>query len=149
MKIRNKVIISVFNNQEVLLAQGYDPVRDFKFYIPVGGGVEFGEKLYDAAKRELFEELGIKTKHLEFVNFHECFFSFNGIPEHEIIYHYICHIDGERRKTLPSEGVESNGECFRIDWFSKSTLETIKESIVPPEIFEEIKRNLSKTNRIS
>jgi len=53
----------------VLLSEGYDPIRKFQFYIPVGGGVEFRERLQDAAARELFEELGLKDQTLEFLNF--------------------------------------------------------------------------------
>lgn len=142
MKIRTKVIISVFNNRDVLLAEGYDPARDFKFFIPVGGGVEFGEKLRDAAKRELFEELGIENSQLKFVGFHECLFSFNGTPEHEIIYHFACDIDHVERSKLPSLGTESNGQTFPIRWFSKTNLESIEQNIVPPEIYGEIRKRL-------
>ena len=45
MKIRTKVIISLINQGQVLLSEGYDRVRDIQFYIPVGGGVEFGERM--------------------------------------------------------------------------------------------------------
>ncbi len=138
MKIRDKVIISLINQGQVLLSEGYDRVRDIQFYIPVGGGVEFGETLDKAAKRELFEELGVKDQELKFANFHESLFEFNGIPEHEIMFHYACHIENSVRASLPAEGVESNGEYFKITWFTREELATIRENLVPPLIYDEI-----------
>ena len=138
MRIRNKVIISVVNRQEVLLSEGYDPVRDFRFYIPVGGGVEFGETIHAAAKRELFEELGIRDQSLAFIEFHESFFEFNGTQEHEIMFHFVCHISDEQRNLLAPTGIESSGEQFPIAWHSRGSLESIKKSLVPPEIFHDL-----------
>ncbi|QDU00292.1 NUDIX hydrolase [Gimesia aquarii] len=143
MKIRTKVIISLINRKQVLLSEGYDSVRDFKFYIPVGGGVEFGEMLYVAAKRELSEELGVKDQELEFINFHESLFEFNGIPEHEIMFHYVCHIEDIVRESLPSEGIESNGERFKVVWFSQEELDVVQKNIVPPSVYNEIRKELS------
>ena len=34
----------------MLFTEGYDSVQDFKFYCPVGGGVEFGETVHAAAE---------------------------------------------------------------------------------------------------
>ncbi|MCH9656108.1 MAG: NUDIX domain-containing protein [Planctomycetes bacterium] len=138
MKIRTKVIISLINQGQVLLSEGYDRVRDIQFYIPVGGGVEFGERLEKAAKRELFEELGVKDQELKFANFHESLFEFQGIPEHEIMFHYVCHIDNSVRASLPAEGVESNGECFKIGWFTREALSAIQKKIVPPSVYNDI-----------
>lgn len=143
MQIRAKVIISLINQEQVLLSEAYDPVRDFKFYIPVGGGVEFGEVLYDAAKRELSEELGITGHELEFCNFHESFFEFQGTPEHEIMFHYVCRIGDSVRKSLPSAGTESNGERFRVAWFSREELNAVRDQVVPPLIYNDIWKELS------
>ena len=142
MKIRAKVIISLINQKQVLLSEGYDPVRDFRFYIPVGGGVEFGETLEAAAKRELSEELGVTGHELEFLNFHESLFEFQGIPEHEIMFHYLCAIDVAVRETLPETGTESDGEPFQISWLSRIELDAVREKIVPPLIFDDLSSRL-------
>lgn len=138
MQIRNKVIISLIHGGQVLLSEGYDPIRKFQFYIPVGGGVEFRETLQEAAARELFEELGVSDQRLEFLNFHETLFEFNGVPEHEIMYHYLCHISEEVKADLPAEGIESDGASFKITWFAGEDLASIRDGLVPPTIYDDL-----------
>ncbi len=142
MQIRVKVIISVTNNGQVLLAEGYDPVRDLRFLIPVGGGVEFGEKLEDAAQRELKEEMGINSDNLIFLGFSDNRFTFTGVLAHELIFHYLCPISDQARADLPTHGTESDGEPFRVQWYSKDDLDCHKKSIVPPEAYEQIHSRL-------
>lgn len=46
----------------VLLLNGFDPARpDDPFWFTIGGAVEAGETLQQAAARELFEEVGIRA----------------------------------------------------------------------------------------
>lgn len=40
--IRAKSVCLFRHNGRILLAEGYDPGKDEHYYIPVGGGVEFG-----------------------------------------------------------------------------------------------------------
>jgi len=38
------IAICVFRHKNhILVAEGYDPVKDEYFYRPLGGGIEFGE----------------------------------------------------------------------------------------------------------
>ena len=142
--IRCKVIVSVYNRGDVLLSSGYDPVRDFRYYIPVGGGVEFGERLIDAASRELAEEIGLCDVPLDFIGFHESHFVFAGVPEHEIMLHYACHINDEARAGLPAQGVESNGDLFDLHWLSADALEDVCDGVVPPTAYDELQSGIAK-----
>lgn len=138
MRIRPKVMVSVINAKQVLLSELYDPGRDLTLYLPVGGGVEFRERLYDAAARELLEELGIDGISLDYCSYSENMFEFDGVPAHELVFHYFAHINDETRNNLPAYGTESDGERFDISWYSVGELLEIKSSIVPPSIFDEI-----------
>jgi 8-oxo-dGTP pyrophosphatase MutT (NUDIX family) len=115
----------------------YDPGREITLHLPVGGGVEFREPIYDAAKRELQEELGITSK-LEYCSFSENFFEFDGIPTHEIVFHFLARIDDDTRRSLPEHGTESDGVPFPIRWYSVKELYEIREFVVPESVFDEI-----------
>ena len=142
MRIRNKVIISILNNGEILLSEGYDPVRDFKFYIPIGGGVEFGESIQEAADRELREEIGLESHELKFEDFYESFFEFKGKKEHEVMFHYSCIVSDKTRISIPTAGEESDGEVIPLIWLSKPKLAALKESIIPQGIYDALCRKL-------
>jgi 8-oxo-dGTP pyrophosphatase MutT (NUDIX family) len=138
MNVRTKVVVSVINSGEALLSKIYDPKRDVPIYIPVGGGVEFRESLYAAARRELYEEISVISDDLIFCSFSENFFHFDGKPEHEIVYHYITRIDDTTRANLADHGTESDGTLFPIKWYSRSELEKIRDAVVPKAIYPEI-----------
>jgi 8-oxo-dGTP pyrophosphatase MutT (NUDIX family) len=143
MSPRTKVIISLINSGQVLLAKNFDPTKRRYFYLPIGGGVEFREYLEDAARREVKEEVGLAVDDLEFKGFTENHFEFDGIPEHEIVYHYLTRINDDTRAALPVHGTESNGEAFPIAWYSSSALDDICDSVVPPGLYEQLVAELS------
>lgn len=120
------------------MSEGVDPVREIPFYIPVGGGVEFGETLLEAANRELSEELGVTGQDLEFLNFHEFIFEYDGRPEHEIMFHYLCEIDELTKEAMPETGTESDGSPFSIGWLSRTDLKAVRDQLVPPLIFDDL-----------
>ena len=58
--IRAKAVCLFRRDSQILLSEGYDPAKDEKYLIPVGGGIEFGEKAEEAAIRETLEEIGVQ-----------------------------------------------------------------------------------------
>ena len=142
MAIRVKVIISIYCGSEVLLSEAVDPLTGSRYVIPVGGGVEFGESLYEAAQRELAEEVGLDNVPLEFAGFHESRFVFNGVPEHEIMFHYRCVITPAMRAELPQHATESDGTSLSLHWFSRTSLEQVRDTLVPTGIFSELTAGL-------
>ena len=48
----------------VLVAPGFDHVKGQRFYRPLGGEVEFGERAEEAARREIQEEIGAEVEDL-------------------------------------------------------------------------------------
>lgn len=82
------IALCVFrNNNRILVAKGYDPVKKQTFYRPLGGRIEFGEWSHETVCRELMEEISVEVKpdSLKYLGTLENIFIFNGIPGHEIV----------------------------------------------------------------
>jgi len=89
-RIRVIVLGLIKNGDRILLAEGYDPVKQETFYRALGGGVDFGETCYDALKREFQEELQAELINIKYLECIENLFVFNGKNGHEIIQLYQC-----------------------------------------------------------
>jgi NADH pyrophosphatase NudC (nudix superfamily) len=113
------IAICVFRqNNHILVAEGYDPVKKQSFYRPLGGGIEFGEYSEQTIHREMMEEIGAEVCGLKYLGTLENIFVFNGIPGHEIVQVY----DGELKDTGLYEQAEIFGqeadiqESFQAIW---------------------------------
>ncbi|PAX48308.1 NUDIX hydrolase [Brunnivagina elsteri] len=78
------------NGDKIFVSEGYDPVKQEKFYRAMGGGVDFGETSFEAVKREFQEEIQAELKNIRYIGCLENLFTFNGKPGHEIIQLYEC-----------------------------------------------------------
>jgi len=66
-QIRLLVLGLIRSGDRILLAQGYDPVKQETFYRALGGGVDFGESSYDALKREFQEEIKTELTNIKYL----------------------------------------------------------------------------------
>ena len=83
------IAICVFRNKDrILVFEGIDPDNGGIFYRPLGGGIEFGERSEDAARRELKEEINAEVEELKYLGTLENIFVFNENPYHEIVQVY-------------------------------------------------------------
>ena len=84
------IAIVVFRRGDgaILVAPGFDRVKDQRFYRPLGGEIEFGELAEDAARREIREELGAEMDDVRFVGVFENIFTFLGHDGHEHVWVY-------------------------------------------------------------
>ena len=55
--IRAKSVCVFRHQHKVLLTECFDPAKNQHYLMPIGGGVDFGEKSSDAAIREVREEI--------------------------------------------------------------------------------------------
>lgn len=118
-QIRPIAICVFLKNNKILVAEGYDPVKDEHFYRPLGGGIEFGESSKDTICRELMEEVNLEVDEasLRYLGAVENIFMFNGTPGHEIVLIY----DGALKEPEVYEqatllGKEANGEDVCAVW---------------------------------
>ncbi len=77
------------NNGKILVAKGFDDVKNKHFYRVVGGTVEFSETAEQGIRREVQEELNSDLENLELVDVIENIFTFQGKQGHEIVFLYI------------------------------------------------------------
>jgi len=61
------------------------------YYLP-GGGIEIGERIEDALRREVREETGIEVEVGNFAHFHEDFFYYDPANRayHSLLFYYFC-----------------------------------------------------------
>jgi 8-oxo-dGTP pyrophosphatase MutT (NUDIX family) len=138
-RIRPLAICVFRHNNHILVAEGYDPVKDEYFYRPLGGGIEFGETSMETICRELMEELDVEVdrQSLTYLGTVENIFHFNGMPGHEIvlIYDGILKESGlyDREMIL---GKEVNGEEIRAVWKNLDEFGEGKSILYPTGLLE-------------
>lgn len=139
-RIRPLAICVFRKDHRILVAEGYDLVKEEYFYRPLGGAIEFGETSVDTVCRELMEELNVEVdkESLKFLGAVENIFYFNGDPGHEIVLIY----DGafkeprlyEQALILGNE-VEIN-ETFKAMWKNIDEFGEGKSILYPTGLLE-------------
>jgi ADP-ribose pyrophosphatase YjhB (NUDIX family) len=82
------LVVFLRSDGAILVAPGFDKVKEQRFYRPLGGEIEFGELAEDAARREIREELGAEIEILKLLGVFENIFSFLGRNGHEHVWVY-------------------------------------------------------------
>jgi 8-oxo-dGTP pyrophosphatase MutT (NUDIX family) len=138
-RIRPLAICVFRHHDRILVAEGYDSVKDKYFYRPLGGGIEFGEPSVETICRELMEELNVEVdrESLKYLGAVENIFYFNGIPGHEIVLIY----DGDLKESGLYEqalitGKEVNGEEFQAMWKNIAEFGEGKSILYPTGLIE-------------
>lgn len=72
-------------NGRILVVEVYDTVKAERFYVPLGGRIEFGEYGQQTIRRELREELNAEVADLRLLGFVENVFTYEGRAGHEIV----------------------------------------------------------------
>jgi ADP-ribose pyrophosphatase YjhB (NUDIX family) len=101
----------------LLCAEGFDTVKQQRFYRPLGGGVEFGETAAEAVARELREETGMALEVRANLGAVENLFTYQGHPGHEVVFELVCvpAPDYEPSDLAPILGDEG-GMAFTARW---------------------------------
>lgn len=131
--IRVKVICLFEQQAQFLLAEGYDSTKNQHYLMPVGGGVEFGERCEDAIRREVLEEIGLEIQNLRLLKVLENVFTFDGIAGHEIVFVYQADLAAPLSQL---RGVESNGAEFNLRWLTRHQIDTLGWPVFPEGLLD-------------
>ena len=138
-RIRPLAICVFRYNDRILVAEGYDSVKDQYFYRPLGGGIEFGEPSVETICRELMEELKVDVDKdsLRYLGAVENIFTFNGTSGHEIVLIY----DGALKESGLYEqavilGQAANGEDIHAVWKDLDEFRDGKSILYPTGLIE-------------
>lgn len=74
------------DGDRILVAPGFDRVKDERYYRPLGGAVEFGERAVDALRREIREEIGAEIVAPVRLGVLENLFTCDGRAGHEVVF---------------------------------------------------------------
>ncbi|UAA38958.1 NAD(+) diphosphatase [Paraneptunicella aestuarii] len=104
------IIVAIRDGERILLAQGRNHKNEM--HSTLAGFVESGESLEEAVHREVFEEVGVKVKNLEY-------FSSQPWPfPHSLMVGFLAEYD--------SGDIQVDGdEILRADWFTADNLPNI------------------------
>lgn len=120
-KIRIRVCGICEKNDKFLLINHKALTFNDIFWTAPGGGVEFGESIEHALKREFFEETGLETTVDNFLGIFE--FIENGFHAIELFYK-VKVIGGDEK--LGSDPEMENNIFNEMKWMSKSEISNLK-----------------------
>ncbi|OTG67978.1 hypothetical protein B9T25_08360 [Acinetobacter sp. ANC 4470] len=133
--IRAKAVCLFRHDDRVLLAQAFDPKKNEHYLMPIGGGVEFGERAVEAIQREVMEEIQQQICNVQLHQIFENIFTFDGQQGHEIVFVYSADFVSQAVYNMSELcGVESNGACYTAAWYSQTQLDILNDPIYPDGI---------------
>lgn len=118
------IAICVFRRPDgrILVAPGYDSVKEQRFYRPLGGEIDFGERAEETVRREILEETGSQIEDVRLLGVFENIFTYLGAQGHELVWAFEARLKDaslyERDVVMCDEG----GSAFEAHW-------------VPPDVF--------------
>jgi 8-oxo-dGTP pyrophosphatase MutT (NUDIX family) len=121
----------------VLMLHGWDPARpEHTYWFTVGGGVEPGESLLEAAMREAFEETGLRLAAGEFVGpvrTDTVSFPFDGKWFSQEQAFFVARADGTDVDLSRLDEIEQ-GCIDEARWWSVAALDSTAERFYPPDL---------------
>jgi len=115
--VRVKAVCVFGHEGRILAIDGFDPTKRDRFWVPIGGRVEFGETSRHAITREVNEELSADVSDLVLLGVLENIFTFDGGNGHEIVFVYDGQLaDQSIYERTSVSGLEDNGQQFIARW---------------------------------
>jgi 8-oxo-dGTP pyrophosphatase MutT (NUDIX family) len=130
--IRVVALAIILSGDRLLVFEGTDRATRRKFYRPLGGGVEFGERGVEALVREIREELGADLGIVRYLGTLENLFRVDGRQGHEIVLLYeTTFADAGLYEQEEMEAMEDDGSRHRVTWLALDDCRTGRAWLVP------------------
>lgn len=140
-RIRVLALAVFWRGDEILVMEGYDPLKRETFYRPLGGGVEFGEHIIDALHREMREEIGAAIKDVRLLQVMENLFVFDGAHGHEIVWMHAAALVDPAFYARDEIVINENGACGRALWKPLSEFAAGRTILYPNGLLELLQAN--------
>jgi ADP-ribose pyrophosphatase YjhB (NUDIX family) len=132
--------ICVFRRDDgaILVAPGFDPVKQQRFYRPLGGEIEFGERAEDAVRREIREELGAEITDVRLLSVSENIFTYLGAEGHELVWTFearFADVSFYEREAVECREGES---AFEAHWVPLEAFTSGETLLFPEGLLEAI-----------
>lgn len=135
-KVRVRASGLLLEEGKLLLVKLTSPATGKDIWMPPGGGVEPGESLKDALKREFVEETGLQIQVEDLVHINE----FIEGPYHALeFFFFVKTLGGKLELGSDPEYVGHQQLLKEIGWFSKQEVQNI--DVTPDYIKEELWKN--------
>ena len=125
----------------ILVAPGYDPVKQQRFYRPIGGEIEFGERAEDAVRREVREELGAEIDDPRLLAVFENLFVFLGQPGHELVWLFEARFRDPSFYARDVLEADEGGSKFEVRWVPLDVFVKGEVPLYPDGLLELLRQN--------
>jgi ADP-ribose pyrophosphatase YjhB (NUDIX family) len=116
-RIRAIALCVIRHQDRILVNESEDAAKGERFFRPLGGGIDFGERAEDAARRELLEEIEAEVADVRLLGVLENIFTFNGKPRHEVLFIFEADlVDRSLHQRELIEGELHKHEPIRATW---------------------------------
>lgn len=114
----------LMRDDKILLVKINSPTTEQPFWMPPGGGVDYGEHLRKAVEREMLEETGLTVKAEELVLVSE----YLKKPWHAVEFYFICTEENRLKAVLGDdpELLKEHQMLEDIAWFTIDELQNIE-----------------------
>jgi len=121
--VKSTAAAIIVENGKILLERRSSIVEKGKWGLP-GGHMEFGEKAIETIRREIKEELGVRSKNIKFLGYHDEIMKRKRL--HSLVLIFKLDIEGKIK-------VDKN-ESYEARWFSKKELKGLNFAFTHKEI---------------